>query len=138
MTKILVIDDDTIVRMTIVQILEDDGYEVSSAEDGVRGMALFLSERPDLVVTDIIMPEQEGIETITEMRKARPDAKIIAMTGGGRIGNIDFLKIAIALGAMNAVPKPFDPDELLMVVKACLAGQGHVTGGPAVKQGKAA
>jgi DNA-binding response OmpR family regulator len=138
MTKILVIDDDTIVRMTVVQILEDAGYEVSSAEDGARGMALFLSEPPDLVVTDIIMPEQEGIETIGQMRKARPDAKIIAMSGGGRIGNTDFLKIALALGAMNAVPKPFDPEELLLVVKACLAGQGHVPGSPTGKEEKAA
>jgi DNA-binding response OmpR family regulator len=128
MTKILVIDDDTIVRNTIIQILEDESYEVLSAEDGIRGMALFRSEQPDLVITDIIMPEQEGIQTITEMRKTKPDAKIIAMSGGGRIGNTDFLKIALVLGAMNVIPKPFDPDELLMIVSACLAGHGRATG----------
>src|ERR1700730_4944168 len=70
MTKILVIDDDAIVRKTIVQLLEDDGYQVVSTDDGRRGMALFRSERPDLVITDIIMPEQEGIQT--RRRCARP------------------------------------------------------------------
>jgi CheY-like chemotaxis protein len=103
-TKILVIDDDAIVRKTIVQILEQDGYQVLSAEDGARGMVLFRSEQPDLVITDIIMPEQEGIQTITEMRRAKPDAKIIAISGGGRIGNTDFLQIALVLGAMDVVP----------------------------------
>jgi CheY-like chemotaxis protein len=65
MTKILVIDDDAIVRKTIVQLLEDDGYQVVSADDGRRGMALFRGWQPDLVITDIIMPEQEDIQTIT-------------------------------------------------------------------------
>ncbi len=125
MTKILVIDDDVIVRETIVQILEDGGYQVLSAEDGKRGMAAFRSERPDLVITDIVMPEQEGIQTITEMLKSKPGTKIIAISGAGRIGNTDFLKIAQALGAMDAIPKPFDPDELLTVVKNCLAGRGR-------------
>jgi CheY-like chemotaxis protein len=123
MTKILVIDDDVIVRKTIIRLLEDGGYKVLSAEDGLRGMAMFRSEQPDLVITDIIMPEQEGIQTITEMRKAKPDAKIIAISGSARIGNLDFLKIAQALGAMDAIPKPFDSGELLTIVKNCLAGR---------------
>jgi DNA-binding NtrC family response regulator len=122
MTKILVIDDDVIVRETIVQILEDGGYQVLSAEDGKRGMAAFRAERPDLVITDIIMPEQEGIQTITEIRGVKPDAKIIAISGGGRIGNTDFLKIARHLGAFDAIAKPFDPDDLLSRVGRCLNG----------------
>jgi CheY-like chemotaxis protein len=85
MAKILVIDDDVIVRKTIIRLLEDGGYKVLSAEDGLRGMAMFRSEQPDLVITDIITPEQEGIQTITEMRKAKPDAKIIAISGSARI-----------------------------------------------------
>jgi DNA-binding NtrC family response regulator len=126
MTKILVIDDDTIVRNTIVQLLEeDDSYKVFSAEDGVRGMALFLSEPPDLVITDIIMPEQDGILTITEMLKAKPDTKIIAISGGGRIGNTDFLKIAQVLGAMAVIGKPFDLDEFMMIVRDCLAARAR-------------
>jgi DNA-binding NtrC family response regulator len=125
MTKVLVIDDDAIVCASIVHILEDDGYEVLSAQDGVRGMAAFRSEQPDLVITDIIMPEQEGIQTIIEMRKAKPDAKIIAISGSGRFGNADFLKMARSLGAMDVVSKPFDADELLTIVKNCLAGRAR-------------
>jgi CheY-like chemotaxis protein len=123
MPKILVIDDDAIVRKTIVQLLEDDGYQVVSAEDGLRGMAMFRSEQPDLVITDIIMPEQEGIQTIAEMRKAMPDAKIIAISGSGRFSDADFLKMARSLGAMDIVSKPFDADELLTIVENCLAGR---------------
>jgi DNA-binding response OmpR family regulator len=123
MMKILVIDDDAVVRRTIEHILRDEGYEVLTAGDGVRGMMVFRREQPDLVITDIIMPDQEGIQTITEMRKDRPDAKIIAISGGGRIGNIDYLKIALVLGARNIIPKPFDADELLLVVAECLAGR---------------
>ena len=122
MAKILVIDDDVIVRETIVQILEDGGHQVVSAEDGKRGMAAFRSERPDLIITDIIMPEQEGIQTITEIRGVQPNAKIIAISGGGRIGNTDFLKIARHLGAFDAIAKPFDPDDLLSRVGRCLNG----------------
>jgi DNA-binding NtrC family response regulator len=122
MAKILVIDDDVIVRETIVQILEDGGHQVVSAEDGKRGMAAFRSEHPDLVITDIIMPEQEGIQTITEIRGVQPNAKIIAISGGGRIGNTDFLKIARHLGAFDAIAKPFDPDDLLSRVGRCLNG----------------
>ena len=121
MTKILVIDDDALVRTTLARVLRDAGYEIATAEDGMRGMALFRSEQPDLVITDIIMPEQEGIQTITEMRKARPDAKIIAISGSGRFSDADFLKMARSLGAMDTVSKPFDADELLTIVENCLA-----------------
>jgi DNA-binding response OmpR family regulator len=121
MKKVLVIDDDVMVRASIVHILEDGGYEVLSAEDGIRGMAAFRSEHPDLVITDIVMPEQEGIQTINEIRSAKPDAKIIAISGSGRFGKADFLKMARHFGAADAIAKPFEPDELLSRVKACLA-----------------
>jgi YesN/AraC family two-component response regulator len=81
MTKMLVIDDDALVCKSIVRLLDGADYDVHDAEDGARGMALFGREQPDLVITDIVMPEQEGIQTIPEMRKAKPDAKIIAMLG---------------------------------------------------------
>ena len=125
MTKNLVSDDDVIVRKTIVQLLEDDGYHnhLVSADDGRRGMARFRSARPDLVVSDVIMPEQEGIQTISEMRWAEPDAKIIVMSAGGHMGNADFLKIALALGAIDAIPKPFNPNKLSTIVKGCLASR---------------
>ena len=122
MAKILVIDDDPMVRDTVIQILEDKGHQVVSAEDGRRGVALFRSQRPNLVITDIIMPEQEGIQTILEIRRLEPKAKIIAISGGGRMGNADFLAIARRLGADHGLTKPFDPEELTDRVRVCLAG----------------
>jgi DNA-binding NtrC family response regulator len=122
MAKILVIDDDAIVRSTLESILADAGYVVLSAENGALGVALFRSEQPELIITDIIMPEQEGIETITEIRGLKVDAKIIAISGGGLIANADFLKVAKILGAMDTIDKPFDAEELLNIVKNCLAG----------------
>ncbi len=121
MSKILVIDDDVVVRTAMVQFLEDLGYDVVSAEDGQRGMRLFRSEKPDLVITDIIMPEKEGIQTIAEIRRERPDAKVIAVSGGGRIGNTDFLKIARQLGATDVIAKPVDPDDFAARIERCLS-----------------
>ena len=128
MAKILLIEDDASARMTIVQLLEEAGHLVLWAVNGLQGMAVFRGWQPDLVITDIIMPDQEGIQTITEMRAAKPDAKIIAISGGGRIGNTDFLQIARQLGAMDVVAKPFDPDFLLAIVEACLARQVRASG----------
>jgi DNA-binding response OmpR family regulator len=126
MTKILVIDDDVDVRETIVQILEYGGYKVVSAEDGRRGMIAFRDEHPDLIVTDLIMPQQGGIQTICEIRQAKPDAKIIAVSGGGRAGSSDLLQMAKCFGALDTIAKPFDPNELLSRVKACLARTADV------------
>ena len=104
-------------------LLEVGGYEVLSAEGGKRGTSAFCHARPDLaVITNIIMPEQEGIQTITEIRGAKPDAKIIAISGGGRLGNVDFLEMARHLGAADAIAKPFDCDDLLNRVSRCANG----------------
>jgi DNA-binding response OmpR family regulator len=91
-------------------------------------MAVFRSWQPDLVITDIIMPDQEGIQTLSEMRAAKPHAKIVALSGRGRTGNADFLQSARQLGAMHVVAKPFDPDFLLAIVEACLARQVRASG----------
>jgi two-component system chemotaxis response regulator CheY len=116
--RVLLIEDDAIARMTIVQLLEEAGHQVLWAVNGMQGMAVFRGWQPDLVITDIIIPD----------RAAKPDAKIIAMSGGGRIGNTDFLQIARQLGAMHVVAKPFDPDFLPAIVEACLARQVHASG----------
>ena len=121
MQKILVIDDNVVVRNTIVQLLEGEGYQVVSAEDGRRGLNVFRAEKPDLVITDIIMPEKEGIETIRDIRDACPNAKIIAISGGGRIGNTDFLRIARQLGASDVISKPLDPDHFISIIRERLA-----------------
>jgi DNA-binding response OmpR family regulator len=120
MQKILVIDDDSLVRDTLLRILERKGYQVLVAPDGARGLHMFRSEQPDLVITDIIMPDKEGLQTIREIRGECPNAKIIAISGGARIGNMDFLQMARKLGASEIIPKPFDPTELLNVVSRCL------------------
>jgi DNA-binding response OmpR family regulator len=111
--KILVIDDDHLVRYALSKILSSNGYEVVTASDGRRGMVVLRAEHPDAVITDIIMPEQEGIDTIIQIRRERPGVKIIAISGGGRIRNIDFLNMAHSLGANDVLAKPFEVDELL-------------------------
>jgi two-component system chemotaxis response regulator CheY len=121
MPKVLVIDDDILVRRTISRILQHGGYEVTLAEDGAKGVAIFRSERPDLVITDIIMPEQEGIETIMQLLRDNPAARIIAVSGGGRLGSMDFLTVANKLGAAAILRKPFEPAELLGCVERALA-----------------
>jgi two-component system, chemotaxis family, chemotaxis protein CheY len=120
MAKILVIDDDAMVRDTIVRILARNGHGVVFAGDGRRGLELFESEQPDLVITDIIMPEREGLETIRAIHRLRPEAKIIAISGGGRVGHVDFLTLAAKLGAREIIAKPFDPSELTSSVSRCL------------------
>jgi DNA-binding response OmpR family regulator len=119
--KILLIDDDLVVRTAMVQFLADLGYQVVVADDGERGLRLFRSEKPDLVITDIIMPEKEGIQTIVEMRREQPSTKIIAVSGGGRIGNADFLKVARSMGANDVIAKPVDPDDFAARIKRCLS-----------------
>jgi CheY-like chemotaxis protein len=116
--SILVIEDDPIARRTIQAILEDAGYSVTCTEDGRRGLAAFRKNRPDVVVTDIIMPDKEGIETIVELRSIWPDGRIIAISGGGRTGNTNFLKLAKSCGANAVLAKPFEPDALLALVRS--------------------
>jgi len=119
MTKqILVIDDDAAVRLTVETVLAGLGYQVVCARDGQEGIELFRSMRPDLVITDIIMPRREGIETVLTIRHEQPDARIIAMSGGGRmIGSDDALSLARKLGANQVISKPFDIDKLAAMIK---------------------
>jgi CheY-like chemotaxis protein len=121
MAKILVIDDDALVRAVLTSILEQVGHTVLTAEDGLRGMAMFHEERPDLVITDLVMPEQQGIQTLAKIRGEDPNAKVIVMSGSGRIGDTDFVAEAQALDANDIVAKPFDPEDLLRSVSRCLA-----------------
>jgi len=120
MKKILVIEDNLIVRNTVTRILQTAGYTVVTANDGLQGFEMFRKEQPDLVISDIIMPQQEGIGTIRQILAERPGTKIIAISGGGRIGNTDFLQIARKMGAIDALQKPFDPDDLLGRIDNCL------------------
>lgn len=119
--QILVIEDDFAVRELMLQTLTKAGYDVIAAEDGVQGLNLFKEKNPSLVITDIVMPQKEGLQTIIELRAQAPDVKVIAMSGGGRYGNGDYLKLARKFGARKTVTKPFMRDEMLAVVREVLA-----------------
>lgn len=123
MPLILIIDDEAGVRDSVRQILETAGHRVNDAANGVAGLQRFKADRPDLVITDIIMPDMEGIETIRAIRALAPDCPVLAMSGGGRLGNVDFLSVAGRLGADDTLQKPFEIDELLGKV-AALLGRG--------------
>lgn len=119
--RVLVIDDEELARETLTSVLEDAGYEVLSAADGEAGLALFERDGADVVVTDIIMPKKEGIETIFDLRARSPDLCIIAISGGGRIASDRFLAIARKFGADHVLSKPFRNDALIAVVRRCLS-----------------
>jgi CheY-like chemotaxis protein len=121
MSKVLVIDDDPGVRRVIRQALEDEQIEVVEAEDGQQGLRKFSTHRPSVVVTDIIMPNMEGIETIMQLRTLAPGLRLVAISGGGRVAHKDFLEIARRVGADRVLPKPFDDDVLVGMVKELLA-----------------
>lgn len=120
MEKILVIDDDKVIRIILKQLFEQAGYEVCEAVDGVQGMRLFKQEAPDLVVTDLIMPEKEGIEVIREMKITDPDAKIVAISGGGVGKAYAYLSLAQSMGAAHVFEKPLDVNLMLNTVDKML------------------
>ena len=122
MKRILVIDDDMQMRQMLRQTLERQGYEVIDAPDGKEGMRLYHQAPTDLIITDIIMPEKEGIETIVELRRDFPDVKIIAISGGSRGLNKEYyLNLTKKLGALFTFAKPFDRKELLEAIQELLA-----------------
>jgi len=123
MARILVIDDDVSVRSMLKRILEHDGHQVSEADDGDVGIKRYRDNPTDLVITDIIMPNKEGIETILELRRDFPDIKIIAISGGGRVGPNDYLNAARLLGAKGTFTKPFDTREVLDTVNQLVSAE---------------
>jgi CheY-like chemotaxis protein len=121
MKRILVIDDDEQMRLLLCKMLSQSGYDVIDASDGREGIELFYQQRPDLVITDIFMPEKEGLQVIRELRKGCPDVKIIAISGGGsKIGKFPALPLAEQLGAMSVLAKPFLRKELVEMVRKTL------------------
>ena len=110
--KILVIDDDEISRCLIETWLEFDGHQVHLAANGVSGMRLMRLEQPDIVITDILMPDQDGLGLIRCMRQEFPAVKILAISGGGTVGSLDLLVAAGRLGADATLAKPFVPEQL--------------------------
>lgn len=122
MTKILVIDDDPFIRDVLKQTLERSGYSVALAENGEAGLETFNGDEFDLVITDLIMPKKEGVETIAELKKSSPQTKIIAISGGYRLPAENYLKIATTLGVDGTLIKPFEKLDLLRKVETVLGG----------------
>ncbi len=116
MAKILLIEDDNDVRTMLKLTLTHCGHTVIEAKNGREGIALFNQAGADLVITDIVMPEKEGLEVLMEVRKKNPGVKIVAISGGGRSSATDYLKMAKLMGANRVLPKPFSNDALLAVV----------------------
>jgi DNA-binding response OmpR family regulator len=120
MAKILVFDDEPSILLMIKKMLEKAGHEVDIALNGKDGMELFEKNKPDLVITDIIMPIKEGLETIMELRKKHPGLKIIAISGGGRISPDGYLPGAKLLGADMVFQKPLVQKEFMEAVSMLL------------------
>ena len=121
MGKILIIDDEPYILLMLKKMLERAGYEVDLASNGREGMELFSKASADLVITDIIMPDKEGLELILEMKKRRPGLKIIAMSGGGRISPESYLECAQHFGAEKVFQKPFRQKELVSAVQELMS-----------------
>lgn len=120
--KILIVDDDELVRMTCRNVLKKEGYTVLEAGNGNEGLESIKNDTPDLVITDMLMPDKEGLETITEIRELNPEIKIIAISSGGVTKNMGFLELAQKVGADRTLKKPLKPAELLGNIKELLGG----------------
>lgn len=116
MALILIIDDEPEVRGLLCRILADEGHRVIEADNGAVALKVIGRNQPDLVITDILMPDKDGIETIQEMRLLHPGLKIIAMTGGGRYQGFEYLDVAKALGADALLNKPFRAAQISALV----------------------
>ena len=115
--RVLIIDDDEQMRLLLRQIMEWRGYDVLEAENGKVGLKVQRDTPADLIVTDLIMPEQEGLETIRVIKSEFDGVKIIAISGGGRIGPDAYLPAARELGADKVFSKPFDIGELVTAIE---------------------
>ena len=120
MPKILVIDDDVLIRDLVSCMLEMEGHSVVAAENGIEGVARHREELPDLIITDMVMPEQGGTETISQILQATPDARIVAISGGGSLDGTHPLIVAKRLGVIEILHKPFSANELIACITRAL------------------
>lgn len=120
MASVLVIDDEEGIRRLLRRVLEKEGYEVLDAADGKEGINLFRANPTDLVITDIIMPNQEGMETIQELKKEFPQVIIIAISGGGSAKEGFYLHLAKKFGATRVYDKPIMMEEFMKEIKELL------------------
>src|SRR5947209_781634 len=121
MSSILLVDDDKAFRTILHNTLEHAGYEVQDAGNGNVALERYRQQANDLVLIDLLMPEKPGLETITELRAINPSVRIIAMSGGDRVGPRSLLDLAEKIGAKCTLAKPFAPGELLAAVRQVLS-----------------
>lgn len=121
MASILVIDDNNEMRRLLRDLLERVGYQVFEASEGDEGIKLYREQQIEMVITDLIMPGKEGIETIIQLKQDVPDVKIIAMSGGGQIKPQFYLECAKGFGAVHAFAKPINCQKLLAAVKELIS-----------------
>jgi DNA-binding NtrC family response regulator len=120
--RIMIVDDDPGIRRALHILLSKSGYHVTEARDGLEALRLWRKDGGDLVITDLHMPEKDGIETIMELLTYSPGIRIIAMSGGGQTKRLDLLANASMLGAVMTIEKPFTLTEMLTLVKRALNG----------------
>jgi len=124
MASVIVIDDEESVRYSLRSILEEAGHTVLEAENGIDGLVLMSETSVDVAIVDMIMPVKEGVETTIQIQRQFPAVKTIAMSGGGRSQNFDFLQIAKDYGACDTLQKPFSKEQLLTSIESCMFGDG--------------
>ena len=120
-TSILVVDDDADFRAVVGRVLSGAGYGVAEARDGINALAVLGAEPADILVTDIIMPDGDGIELIGAVKGRYPAMRILAISGRGAMGALDVLKMAAMLGADATLQKPLSPEELLAKIADLVA-----------------
>jgi two-component system chemotaxis response regulator CheY len=119
MPSILVVDDEDQIRLLIRETLEQVGYHITEARDGKEALEQYRLAPADLVIMDILMPNQDGLETTVALRREFPDVRVIVITGGSdMIGMLNFLDVAKMLGAHSTLQKPFEMKALLDTVQA--------------------
>ena len=119
--KVLLIDDEELIRLALGEILENAGFQVYTAESGTEGLRAFEADRPHLVITDIVMPDCDGLEVIMSIREKAPDTRIIAISGGGNtLPMKNCIEFARNLGVTRAIQKPIRPDLFLEIVREVL------------------
>ena len=130
MPRILLIEDDRALRKALRLALEKLGHTVCEADDGREGLKVFVAEPADLVITDMIMPEMEGVETIRALRRLEPMLQIIAITGGGRGTADGYLRLAAQFGAAKVFTKPFELADLCTAASQLLGTTGTAADSP--------
>jgi CheY-like chemotaxis protein len=119
MASILIIDDESPIRTFLRRILDEDGHSIREAADGHRGLTLYRDAPADVVITDLLMPERDGLEVTLALTREFLDTRVIAITGA--TGDQNYLNVALLFGARRVIQKPFTPDEIRRAVRYTLA-----------------